>query len=38
MANSENTATKKTPPPKGTSVSRKGGMDRRLKSKHNTFE
>jgi hypothetical protein len=38
MANQDNTASKKTPPPKGTSSSRKGGMDRRMKNKHTTFE
>lgn len=38
MANQSNTATKKTPPPKGSVSSRKTGMDRRLKGKHTTFE
>ncbi len=38
MANQDNTATKKTLPPKGASISRKGGMDRRMKNKHTTFE
>ena len=38
MENQENTATKKTLAPKGSSISRKGGMDRRMKSKHSTFE
>ena len=39
MANQENNSVnKKTPPPKGSVSSRKSGMDRRLKGKHQTFE